>query len=718
MTHAPTPHDRTTRIVRHKAGLRSGWLVVPFILMPAVAWSADPTAITTTASTGSSAVVLSPAYAIQLATSDDLPRLDTLPDLALLRRHRLYILKAERGKSFAYRLRLGFFTDIKQAQNAKAEIDKHFPGSWILKVSSQEQRESLELALVAGESQPAPAPAITAAVPPVEPNTASAERPPAPVENRLASLMEGGRQAVAQGNYSLAIRIYTKVLETGDSEYAKDALEYLGLARERNGQEAHAKAEYEKYLDLYPKDPGAERVRQRLAGLLTARETPREKLPEQKSATGKPMAWSGAGSFSQYYRRDAISVDGTGETVTQSGLNSDLDLSTRGRSENYDVRARFNGGYTYDFLSDGDNLSRISSLYVDASHRRAGLSGRLGRQTRSTGGVFGRFDGLLVSYQTGSLGKFNIVGGYPVERSTDTSLNHDKVFYGLSTDLPAWIEHWDYSIYAITQQVGDLTDRSAIGGEARYLDETRSLLALLDYDTLFQSVNIFSLLGNWTFDERTAYNFAYNQSRSPFLSTYNALIGQTVLRVEDLQDSYSKDEIQELALDRTSTSRALSGGITRTLNDKLQLNADITIYSLSSTPASGDVDATEGTGNEFLYALQLVGNSIIRQGDLAILGMVYSDASTTNTTTLNLNTRYPVSDVLRINPRLRLDYRQFEQGDGTQWITTPSIRFDYHYRRNLDLDADIGSQWSNRDTSTTTERTSGYYIYIGYNLGF
>ena len=68
-----------------------------------------------------------------------------------------------------------------------------------------------------------------------------------------------------------------------------------------------------------------------------------------------------------------------------------------------------------------------------------------------------------------------------------------------------------------------------------------------------------------------------------------------------------------------------------------------------------------------------------------------ADASTTNTFTLHLNTRYPVTDMLRINPRLRLDYRQFELNDGTQWITTPSLRFDYRYRRNVDLDADIGS---------------------------
>lgn len=700
---------------RHTTGLTpnhvSAWFAALLLCLMTAARAAEP------AAANSKAAAPSEAYAIQLATTDELPRPDSLPAATPLQRYRLYALPAERGKPFAYRLRLGFFTDRKEAQTVKDQLAQHFPASWILKVSPpQEQRDAIQLALNSADPPTAASPAAPAPAAPVETAAQPAAEPAA--DDRLATLMENGRQAVAGGDYPLAIRIYTKVLDTPANPYAQDALEYLGLARERNGQAAHAKAEYDKYLELYPKGPGAERVRQRLAGLLTAREAPREKLPVRKTASEKPMNWSGAGSLSQYYRRDVTTIDGAGQTVNQSALITDLDLSARGRSENIDVRARFNGGYTYDLLSGGENLSRISNLYVDASNRHNGFSGRLGRQTRSSGGVFGRFDGLLLGYQTEHWGKFNVVGGYPVERSTDTSLNHDQVFYGVSADLPSRTEHWDYSIYAITQQAGDLTDRRALGGEARYLDDARSLLALIDYDMAYQEINIFSLLGNWTLDEWTAYNFGFNQSRSPFLSTSNALIGQTVTQVEDLLDSYTEDEIQDLALDRTAASRALSGGITRTLNDRLQLNADITVSSLSHTPASGGVAATEATGNEYLYSFQLVGNSLVRQGDLAILGMIYADASTTNTFTLHLNTRYPVTDMLRINPRLRLDYRQFELNDGTQWITTPSLRFDYRYRRNVDLDADIGTQWSQRDTSGTTEKTSGYYVYLGYNLGF
>lgn len=662
-------------------------------------------------------------YAIQLATYDDPPGPAAIP-ADILQRYRLYVQQATKDGAVWYRLRLGFFADLAEAQNVQQQIRDRFPGSWVTKVQPEERAAAsasmlrTEGAFVAAASGSAPLPAtppipVPVAVPaPIPEGDTEASDP-------IAALMEEGRQAVANGDYPRAIRIYTKVLATPEHVASQDALEFLGLARERNGQEAHAKAEYENYLRLYPDGPGSERVKQRLAGLITAREAPREKLPDQKPAQTE-MKWTGNGSLSQYYRRDVTHIDTADVTnVNQSALISDLDLAARGRNADYDVRARFNGGYTYDFLSGGENLSRLTTLYVDASSRTRGISGRLGRQTRGSGGVFQRFDGLLLGYQSRSLGRFNLVGGYPVERTTTTSINNDKVFYGFSTDLPTWRENWNFGAYYITQEADGVTDREAVGGEARYFDNVYSLLALMDYDIHFGRLNIASILGNWMYDDRTTYNVTVNQSRSPFLSTSNALMGQTVTRLKELLTLYTEDEIKDLALDRTATSRALSAGVTRTLHEKLQFNADITLANLSGTPESGGIAATESTGTEYVYSAQLIGNGLLKEGDLGIAGLMYSDASTTDTMTLVIDSRFPYAPAVRINPRLRVDYREYKLDHTTQWTALPSLRLDYRRSQRLDFEIDIGGEWSTRELATSgTEETSGYFLYMGYNLGF
>ena len=64
--------------------------------------------------------------------------------------------------------------------------------------------------------------------------------------------MEKARIAIVGKKYEMAIRLYTKVIQSNNKLYQQEAQEYLGVARERNGQLAHAKAEYQIYLKNIP----------------------------------------------------------------------------------------------------------------------------------------------------------------------------------------------------------------------------------------------------------------------------------------------------------------------------------------------------------------------------------------------------------------------------------------------------------------------------------
>src|SRR6185312_17012611 len=81
------------------------------------------------------------------------------------------------------------------------------------------------------------------------------------------------RSAMSARDYPMAIRLLTKLQRQPEFPERARVQELLGLARERSGQLAHAKAEYEEYLRRYPNGEAAERIALRLRILRAATET-------------------------------------------------------------------------------------------------------------------------------------------------------------------------------------------------------------------------------------------------------------------------------------------------------------------------------------------------------------------------------------------------------------------------------------------------------------
>jgi len=604
-----------------------------------------------------------------------------------------------------HRLRLGFFSNLGEAGRAKQLLRDRYPRAWVARATAA------ELALARGEPTAEAAGESTA-----RNRGASPPLPPLPVQ-RLAELMEEARAAMVRKEYRRAVQLYTKILQYPDHPYRQAAREFLGLARERRGQFAHAKAEYERYLAEYPDSDGAARVRQRLLAITTARAS--EPRPPLRAARRPDPAaqWETFGSFSQFYRRDNSVTDALGSVVNRSSLSSDIDVSARRRSDAGEIRARFTGGSEHDFLDNGPgDEARVAFMYADAANRDRSAAMRLGRQSRSTGGVLGRFDGVHAAYQASERARLNLVAGYPVDSSSD-SPQTERVFYGASVDLGTYSKVWDFVLFFIDQRIGDLTDRRAVGGEVRYFAPGRSLLGLADYDIGYDALNTFLLIGNWTLADRTTLNLVVDYRRSPLLTTRNALQGQLATTIEELQQSFTEDEIRQLAEDRSAESRTVTIGASRPLSEKLQISADLTVTSLGGTPASGGVPAIPGTGNDYFLNVQLLGSNLIKSGDIAILGLRYADTSTAQTTSLSLNTRYPVTAAWRLNPRIRLDHRDNRDGS-TQWTVAPSLRTEYRWKRHVRLELEAGAEWTLLDADTGTDDSAAYFLVLGYRTDF
>jgi tetratricopeptide (TPR) repeat protein len=678
---------------------------------------------------------LSFPYVVNLASSIRPFSPENLPELEQFMTYRLYTTIIEKDGKTWNRLRLGFFKSSADATAVMNKLLDHYPHAWVAEASANERMQSGETMPVdtrhvagatgAAKTDAGEIPAITKAKPPsqrdLSPQQAGAPAIPA---ERLGALMEDARQKMTAEDYSGAIRIYTKVSQSAENQYSQDALEFMGLARERKGQLAQAKRVYKQYLERYPDGEGADRVRQRLLALITVRKQPPDKLRTPQARTGKQTSeWAMFGGLSQFYRRDesttGLDEDDEITTVSQSSADSNMDITGRLRGGDYDLRTRFTGGYLHDFLDNGVNSdTTVSSMYFDAQNRKHELSMRLGRQSRSSGGVLGRFDGLLLGFPLGKKFSVRAVGGYPVQSSKD-SFESDRYFYGLTLEANGFAKGWDANIFAIEQRVEGITDRRAIGGELRYFDPSLSFFSLIDYDIHYNELNIGQFLGNWILPDKTTINLTLDYRNSPILTTRNALTGQGIDSLDDLQDNFSDSEIYDLARDRTATSKLATLGISRPINEKLQISGDVTVTNLSDTDESGGIEATVGTGTDYFYNLQLIGSNLITTGDITILGLRYADTEDQGITSLTFNMRYPFFNRdLRINPRFRFDYRKNRDDDTNQKIYRPSLRLTYQAKRKLRLEAEIGGEYSDREIVDGSTKDRSYFFSLGYRADF
>lgn len=651
-------------------------------------------------------------YAINLESSLSEIDLSSVPKREIFQTHSLYRTQSTLDGKIWHRLRLGFFPTEQAAKQILSEALKYYPQAWVTKAPHSDLKAAQQAAI-----KPSPQTATVKEEPP-KPKPQVPAKPLA--AEKKERLLISGKEAMLAENYRRAVQIYTRLLETGDPEISQQALEYLGLARERNNQLAHAKAEYEKYLTLYPSGEGAERVKQRLAGVLTARSTPKGKLRKAKSQAEGRSTWQNEvyGSLSQFYDRDESYTNNEDAVVNRSALSTDLDLNARFRSDNFDIRTAFSGGYENDFLDDDDSNERISSLYIDALAHKLELSTRIGRQSRSTGGVLGRFDGGLVSWQAMDKLGINLVGGFPVASSKEIEIDTSRPLYGISFDLGTYADRWDFNTFYITQNVDGIVDREAIGGEVRYFHPDYSFFSLVDYDISYDELNTFLFNGNWSITQNTTINISTDYRLSPILTSSNALQGQTASTIDALLLTFTEDEIRQLAQDRTATSRTYTLGLTHSFNEKLQVSGDLTISKFSGTPTSGGVLGYEGTDYEFYYSLQFIGSSLIKEGDIAIIGLRYSDTSTSSTYSVNINTRYPITNNLRVNPRFLVDYRTVNDSSREQLKFRPLVRLEYRWKRRYNFEVEGGMEFSTDETSTTVDDRRGYFLTIGYRIDF
>jgi hypothetical protein len=293
----------------------------------------------------------------------------------------------------------------------------------------------------------------------------------------------------------------------------------------------------------------------------------------------------------------------------------------------------------------------------------------------------------------------------------------ERRFQTISLSYTPGGAHWDASIFATTQSFDGIKDRRAAGFEARYLVSSLSLVALVDYDTLFKSLNAASLMGTVQLPARWNLSVDFEKRNSPVLTTRNALIGQPVTTLAELQQVFTLEEILQLAQDRTPVTSNYSITASRPIGERFQFSTTVSSSDTAATIASGGVQEQPASGRNLTYQAQIYGSSLWRRGDFNVLSLAYASTDSTKLASLGITSRFPLTGAWRIGPRLAIDQRTIVSDDSKEIILVPSLLIDYQSGRRL-LQFEAGGQLGKRDNSQQTQNTKRYYLSLAYRVSF
>lgn len=635
-------------------------------------------------------------YAVNLASSQQ-PFTDVdAGSAAALLQTAVYVSEAEVAGVRWYRLRAGPFGSRREADEALRLALTRYPAAWL---AIGDEAESVPQEQAARIAAPGPSGA-----------------PETRADAALDQQLEASRTALAARQFDAAILALTPLAATEGYEHRREATELLGIAQERRGHLAQAKAAYEDYLRRYPDSPAADRVRARLQALRLT------DVPGRNRSRGGAdrRGWSAVGNAAQSYRRDDTHLSTSGlsrDLVTQNVVLTDMDGLLRRRGERFDFTGRASMGYMKDLQPAGrENRLRVSSAYAELSDRSLGRSLRLGRQSRGMAGVNGLFDGLLGSTRlTPRLGA-SLAAGSPVD-NTRKGPDFGRWFVGSAVDLATPARSWEASAFVLAQQYAGRTDRRSLGVEGRYLGANRTLVAMTDYDIHFGELNSAMLLGTLVTDSRWTFTLDAGLQRSPQLGIRNALIGQPTLAFDDLTLLFTDQQIEQLARDRSAKLTRFSANASHPAGDRGQWSVSLSSFDLSGTPESGGVAAVPAPGREDTLGVELLVNSLLRAGDTYSFALRAQRGGNGRAFSAGVGSRLPLGEAWRLTSRLRLDRRDVDTDSSRNWLLAPSLRLEYqHGSASFELEA--GVELARRQAAPGTDRTTRRFLNAGYRLSF
>lgn len=571
-----------------------------------------------------------------------------------------------------------------------------------------------------------------------------------PMNDYASKLVAESRVAIGLAEYPKAIELLNTVLNLPLTTSSQMAQELIGVAREKNGEFAKAKAEDELYLKLYPDGEGVKRVSQHLAAVESSIKTSGTGDKKDKKREIREIHETTVyGSWDQYYYDAHSHTYNPAPTKNssrhdQTALVSSINLTARSRQNQYDSKIVFRNRQTMDFLpgKNHSNRDRTDAAYLEVENKDVDYLVRLGRQNGNTGGILGRFDGALLRYGFTPKYRVNFVTGTLNEYRVD----YRRHFYGVNLDIGPIAEKWSGNVFFVNQEVNDITDRRAAGGELRYFDNGRSVYSLFDYDTLYNRTNIAMVQGNLLTEGGTNYNMLIDHRNSPILTTINSLTGNTLngqygTLNEAIRAGITESELRTFAIENTLKTDTALFGATRQVTPRWQLGGDVQVNRTTGTPGrsqasidffkkqffnNNGIDPTAleienfrrsagGTGNIWTYHVQAVGTDTLFKDDTSVISFSYSTSDVSRSQSILLSNGFVPAEKWRIDSSLQL-LRQDADPNTMTYLISPTFRASYRMREKVTLEAEVRFDVDNTFNDDGHTRTFRDAAFIGYRI--
>lgn len=592
---------------------------------------------------------------------------------------------------------------------------------------------SIELVLAhRADALALPPPAVAATPAPAEP----AARPLTSVEeDRSRAALAAARQLIEQGEHGQALERLDEVLALPPHAGRVDALELRATARWRQGDPEGARADYERYLALYPQGPGAARAREALLTLAPPAPSVVEaaiqagRNPERAAATT-----SLAGSLAVMYYGGQSKVrtqefqdsplgglpqlvnDATLSGTDQRQLLSSVDVNWRRRDADSDLRFVLRDTKTNDLMRPEKSRNKLTALYVDYKLTAPGAQLRLGRQSPTGGGVMGRFDGVQVGYRFAPRWRVNAVAGAP----TDKLLDARRRFWGVSLDADEVAKGFGGSLYWIQQTLDGQSDRRGAGAELRLLAGQFTALGSLDYDPQLKGWNIVSTQSTWQGADNTIVNVLYDRRATPMLMLGNALFFQNPVAQVQARTLYELLMTQSLPVLRqqvrgtTAFSTQAMVSVTRPLTPHWQAGADVRLTNVGALAPVADIlpNGQPGTGNVWSMGAQLIGTNLYSVRDTHVVLLTLLRGPTYHGELLSYNNASAVGEGWLLEPSLRL-YQQTEDSGLRTRRWAPGLRASKRFMTKWVAESELSMEFSSARSAMRNENSHRTFYYAG-----